>query len=88
MNLMCQNSLTKSYPKNFFFDYPSNAKIRIKRVNCLVCADYPLLYGVVTEKLTFTIPKVMTILTKTHLFIPHWYYMNVLNNFYHGKNNS
>jgi hypothetical protein len=61
-----------------FFDYQSNSKIRIKKENCFVSSDYPAMYGIITKKLAFMVPKVATIMTKTHVYIPNDIYKQAL----------
>jgi hypothetical protein len=65
-----------------FFNYPSTAKIRIKIQNCFISDDFPYMYGIITKKLAFMIPKVAAILTKTHVYIPNDIYKQELNKYY------
>lgn len=69
-----------------YFDYQSTAKIRIKIDNVYKADEWPGIYAVVTKKLSFLIPKVAVILTKTHAYIPLSFYRDVLNNFYKQLN--
>ena len=70
-----------------YFNYPSTARIRIKKENCLYCEDYPCIYRIVTKKLDFIIPRNAVIFgTKEehkHLvFIPLSIYREKLTQFY------
>jgi len=74
---MSGSSTTKLY-----FNYPSNAKIRIKKTNCYYSDDYPAVYRIITEKLDFLIPKVAVIFSKNHVYIPNSIYTEKLNQYY------
>lgn len=68
--------------KNLHFDYPSGAKIRFKKGNCLQHDDYPLIYRIKTNKLDFVVPRKFVILSPDHVFIPLSYYQNILTQHY------
>jgi hypothetical protein len=65
-----------------FFNYSSTAKIRIKKANCYESPDYPCLYGIITKKLCFTIPRAAVIMTKAHVYIPNEIYRQELVKYY------
>lgn len=67
---------------NLVFNYASTAKIRIKKSNVYVSDNHPGVYGIVTEKLSFTVPKSFSIMGKKHLYIPKSYYERVLEQYY------
>lgn len=71
-----------------FFNYGSTAKIRIKKENCYENPDYPCLYGIVTKKLCFTLPKAAVIMTKTHVYIPNEIYRQALTKYYQNVKNN
>lgn len=72
----------KSSTSSLFFNYSSISKIRIKKENCYIAPEYPCLYGIVTKKLSFTIPKVAVILSKKYVYIPLSVYRIALTNYY------
>lgn len=65
-----------------FFNYGSNAKIRIKKQHCYVSDDYPAMYGIITAKLVFIVPRVAAILTKEYVYIPNDIYKQALVKYY------
>lgn len=64
------------------FNYSFNAKIRIKKQHCFVIDDYPAMYGIMTVKLAFMVPKGAAILTKKHVYIPNDIYKQALIKYY------
>lgn len=72
---------------DLIFDYPANAKIRIKKCNCYVHDNYPCVYRIITKKLDFLIPRKFTIFGKSHVFIPSSYYQTELSKYYKSITN-
>lgn len=67
---------------SLFFDYPDTSRIRIKRENCLQAPEWPCLYGIVTKKLSFTVPRAAVILTEKYVYIPLSVYRTQLIKYY------
>ncbi len=70
-----------------FFDYPSTARIRIKKENCLENPQYPCVYMIRTEKLSFLVPKTAVIIQEKHVRIPLQLYRTALDAFYQSIRN-
>lgn len=67
---------------NLYFKYASTAKIRIKIGNVYKADEWPGVYAIVTERLSFLIPRVAVIITDKYAYIPLSIYRDALNNFY------
>lgn len=65
-----------------FFDYSSNAKIRIKKQNCYVSPDFPAVFRILTQKLDFLVPKAAVLFAKEHVYIPNDIYKQALIRYY------
>ena len=74
--------MKSSNTTSLFFNYSSTSKIKIKKSNCYENPDFPCLYGIITKKLCFTIPKVAVIMTKSHVYIPNEIYRQELIKYY------
>jgi hypothetical protein len=67
---------------DLYFKYPDTARIRIKKSNVLMAPEWPAVYGIVTKRLSFVIPKVAVVFTEKHAYIPLSIYREVLNKYY------
>lgn len=65
-----------------YFNYPSTARIRIKKENVYYDNAQPYVYLIRTKKLEFLIPRIATIFSEKHVYIPLEQYRQALNNLY------
>lgn len=77
--------MSKSSPQ-LYFDYPSTAKIRIKKQNCFYNEYFPAVYRIKTQKLDFLIPKAAVIFSERYVFIPLSEYRKILTSYYKSIN--
>lgn len=65
-----------------FFDYPSTARIRLKKCNCYQAPEYPCIYRIITDKLDFTVPRTAVLFNEKYAFVPLQLYRDALHKFY------